>query len=321
MNSAPPGTAADLAGADFFTVFSPAYVPTADYGVTSVLNISPSCSDSINLLVRSVPTSKLYSTSEWLSWLPELPYGRVYWHTFASSAGSLNGVTISEKVTFINDPFNFGTADIPYGEYFWSLNSAGTMNEGDMYQDLYYGGDININRFSPSPPGEGTPVTHVTEQTYGWRCPLCGNYQAFFTHNIYTGLSEFTDTEAVPQFATSISGDLVYEEDYLGNPYLNLSNIVVAPTNVISANGSNTFQIAWSGSWVKSTDSHAQDLEWYWDSSDSLGCTFDSETNNPMTVTVGTNTGTLSLWIDLPPILTTDPTYKHHSINVELVAP
>ena len=194
------------------------------------------------------------------------------------------------------------------------------MDEYDEYSDPYDLGQININRFHPVPPGSGTPVIYQTLQTYGWKCPVGSTYHDFFSHEIFTGLSSYDESSAIPKYETSISNGIIFEEDYLGNPFLDVDDIVSSSLTVI-ANGSNTFQVGWSGTYQKSSKPQAMDLNWNWDCEDSLGCTFSSLRDNPMTITTGTQTGTLNLWINLNPIRSSDPTFKAHSISIQLIEP
>jgi hypothetical protein len=314
----PAGTPADLQNADFFTVFAPPTNFTAEFTIgLSVTDYQSS--DNTNVLVHAVPNGKLTSTSMWPP-PPAKPYGRAYKYTFSSSGGSLSGVRISERVTFANDPYWYQRGNIVYGQENWDLESTGMMDEYDEYSDPYDLGQININRFHPVPPGSGTPVIYQTLQTYGWKCPLCSTYHDFFSHEIFTGLSSYDESSAIPKYETSISNGIIFEEDYLGNPFLDVDDIVSSSLTVI-ANGSNTFQVGWSGTYQKSSKPQAMDLNWNWDCEDSLGCTFSSLRDNPMTITTGTQTGTLNLWINLNPIRSSDPTFKAHSISIQLIEP
>jgi len=317
--TAPPaGTPADLQDADFFAVFAPPTNFTTEFTVgLSVTDYQSS--DNTHVLVHAVPNGKSTSTSMWLN-PPTKPYGRAYKYTFSSSGGDLDGVRISERVTFANDPYWYQRGDIVYGQEIWDLDSTGMMDEYDEYSDPYDLGQININRFHPVPPGSGTPVIYQTLQTYGWKCPLCSTYRDFFSHEIYTGLSSYDESSAIPKYETSISNGIIFEEDYLGNPFLDVDDIVSSSLTVI-ANGSNTFQVGWSGTYQKSSKPQAMDLNWNWDCEDSLGCTFSSLRDNPVTITTGTQAGTLNLWINLNPIRSSDPTFKAHSISIQLIEP
>ena len=318
LTDPPDGTPADLQNADFFAVFTPPTNVTTEFSIT-LLAASYQSSASTRVLVHAVPKEKTGETSEWLP-RPPMPYGRAYKHTFASSGGDISGTEISEKVTFINNPFYFKNADIAYGKSKWLLDSNGAMDDWDDYQDPYDEGMININRFHPAPPGSGTPVIYTTLQTYGWKCPLCSSYHDFFSHDIYTGLSFYDESPSIPKYLTSVAGGIIFEEDYLGNPFLRVER-VFASSVIVSANGQNTFQVAWNGSHSKSSDPLAMGLNWNWDCGDLLGCTFSSFQDNPMTVTTGTQTGTLEIWINLPPLRSSDPTHKAHAVSIQLIAP
>jgi hypothetical protein len=325
LTEAPEGTPQELQGADFFTIFTPPVDFTGEFTVSAVLDSNDECSDSTELLVHAVPEDRKSVDGELIHPSFGAPYGRRYKYTFESSGGSLDGVVISEKVHFLNDPFIFNWSDIPYGESTWSLDEDGKMTDWDYYTDPYSHPWLNINRFHPSPPGDGTPVPFESVQTYGWKCPLCSAFHDNFTHTIYTGFISYDESAIVPQYFTCVTDELTSpeenEEDYLGDPYLDIDDIVVTPSFTIAADGSSTFQIAWSGGYIKSDDPLARDPDWVWEGVTDLGCSCANPSDNPATVTVGTQTGTLTVWITVGGMSLNDSTYQTHSVDIQLIAP
>lgn len=325
LTEPPQGTPAALQDCDIYTVFSAPADFVAQYTIGVGIVDEGALGDQTTVDVHMIPEDLL--DFDRIPGTSQGPYGASYIYRFDGSpqgSGSLADVTISERVTFANDPFLYNWDDIEYGQYTWDLDEDGLMQNWDEYQDPWDWSWFNIHRFHPSPPGNGTPQVEITKQTYGWQCPFCSGCTDFYAHDIFFTLMAYDEGPNIPKVACSIEEeDLVTAgwEYYRGVPYVTDLELV-STEDTLPADGESVVVLAWSGDYIQVLPGKILADNWSWDMPDPLGCDYVGGTAQLLTVIkAGTQTGTLKVRLVFGGMAVSDPTYWAHTVEIELVEP
>jgi hypothetical protein len=149
-------------------------------------------------------------------------YGCDYYHTFASTGGSLADACLAETLIYLSDPFHLPHFHAPppvfeEGSYF--VLDENNTSSADHITMLAGPAGVDVNEFLPTgPPANKPGLPQVAEiwQTLWWWCPLCQTFSEVATITI-TQTLDYGNTSGTFQVVTTDNG-VTYTQDYDGNP-------------------------------------------------------------------------------------------------------